>query len=379
MVTLCLTAILLGAAVSERVEALRRAAGREAEQRTLLATAPDAVLLLGLDRRIRSANHAAERLFGRSVRVQSTELESLLPLITLGSDEGRTTIEGRQFDGETFPAEVSWARVEPPASPGYLVIVRDATERVRAESRLRERDAALARAMRFTMAGELASALAHELNQPITALVSYLQSAEILAEPLKSRDPRLHATLAKSKQEALRAADVLKRLRDFYRGGAGNHEMVNIGSLCTRVAEAFHDRLRKSRALLEVKLAPDLTVIRMDPMHLEIALHNLLGNALDAVSSELQSRRRIRLSVDSDGRVVTIGVEDSGPGVSAAGRRTLFEPFATSKPDGMGLGLAISRSLLRAQGGELSLVDGSILGGACFVIRLPLLRVSAVT
>ncbi len=184
LLTLSLTALLLGSVVTERADALQRVARQEAEQRTLLATAPDAVLTVDLGGKIRSANPAALQLFGTDIAPQTGRpIREVLPTIQLHSLQGRASLEGRRAEGDSFPADIAWARLEFPANGDYLVIIRDATEQRRAEIQLRERDGALARAMRFAVAGELASALAHELNQPITALVSYIQAAEILAAP----------------------------------------------------------------------------------------------------------------------------------------------------------------------------------------------------
>jgi PAS domain S-box-containing protein len=367
MLTLSLTALLLGAVVTER-------AGREAEQRALLAMAPDGVLAVDDVGRIQVANPAAQKLFsGNKESVQLRMLEDLLPDLQLRSVRGRETLEGHRDDGSAFPAEIAWARLDPPANSGFLVTVRDATDRHRAEEQLRERDAALARAMRFAVAGELASALAHELNQPITALVSYLRASEILAERgATDEEDRLRDTLNKAAREAIRASEVLRRLRDFYRGGALKQETLHLPALCDGVVRAFQERLRRLDATLVTAVEPDIPPLKGDATQLEIVLHNLIANALDAVAHSPVGNRRVVLRAACADRVVTLQVEDSGPGVGADVARKLFEPFVTSKPDGMGLGLAISRSLILARGGELTFAPASTLGGAVFTIRVPL-------
>src|SRR5262249_7061026 len=127
-------------------------------------------------------------------------------------------------------------------------------ERQRAAEQLRERDAALARAMRFAVAGELASALAHELNQPITALVSYLRASEILARGSTDADERLKQTLDKAVHEGIRASEVLRRLRDFYQGGALKTEQLSMVALGNSVSDAFQDRARRVDAALSVSV-----------------------------------------------------------------------------------------------------------------------------
>ena len=372
MLTLSFTALLLGAIVTERADVLRRVAMREAEQSALLTMAPDAVLAVDSYEQVRMANPAALRLFGEAASVQrAARLSDLLPGLQLTLPEGRATLEGRGIRGTMFPAEIAWARLDVAASEGFLVTVRDATDRRRAEAQLRERDTALARAMRFAVAGELASALAHELNQPITALVSYLRAAEILATPFGDQEKRLTTTLGKAAQEAIRASEVLRRLRDFYRGGALKCDDVHLPTLCADVSQAFQSRLRRASAALAVHVDSSLPNLAADTTQLEIVLHNLLSNAIDAVSQVARPARRIELHAERADRWVVLRVEDSGPGIVPEVAQKLFEPFVTSKPDGMGLGLAISRSLVRARGGELSCEPSQVLGGACFVVRLP--------
>jgi two-component system, LuxR family, sensor kinase FixL len=243
-------------------------------------------------------------------------------------------------------------------------------ERERAAAQLRERDAALARAMRFAVAGELASALAHELNQPITALVSYLRASEILAVGSVGADDRFQATLGKAVREGIRASEVLRRLRDFYQSGTSKAETIHIAALCSAVAEAFDDRARRVDASLTVAIDPTMPTLQADSTQLEIVLHNLVANALDAVADSPQPRR-VRIEGSHHAGMLRLSVEDSGPGIAPELAGKAFEPLLTSKADGMGLGLAISRTLIRARGGELSFERSPALGGAAFIVMLP--------
>ncbi len=243
-------------------------------------------------------------------------------------------------------------------------------ERRRSQLQLRERDADLSRAMRFAVAGELASATAHELNQPMTALVSYLNAAEILAGT-PGDDERLRATVRKAAQEGLRAADVLHRLRNFYMGGRSRRDRVNIEELCRASAAAFAEPLARSRITLEVFVDSGLPAIEADETQLRIVLHNLIANAIDA-TRDIADEKRIELWAHADGREVNLVVEDSGAGISGQVADRLFEPFVTSKADGMGLGLAISRTLVRARGGEITSVSAQRLRGARLRVALPI-------
>jgi C4-dicarboxylate-specific signal transduction histidine kinase len=244
-------------------------------------------------------------------------------------------------------------------------------ERAQARSEAQERERQLARAMRFAVAGELASALTHELNQPITALVSYLQASQIMCQPVPGAHARLAETLRKATNEAIRASQVMRRLRDFYQGGAAGRGPARLAGCCASVVESLEPRLRGNGIRLHAALAHDLPPVRADRPQVEVVLHNLLSNAIDAVSSMPAASREIRMRAQRDADGVRLEVEDSSAGVPADAREQLFEPFNTTKPDGMGLGLAISRNLVRAQGGDITYRLGSHLGGACFEMHLP--------
>lgn len=255
-----------------------------------------------------------------------------------------------------------------------------ADQRAQVMHRMLEQDAALQRAMRFALGGQLASALAHEINQPMTALLSYLRAAALLAEPVPANE-RLVSTLHKADGEAIRAIEVLRRLREFYRGGGVRLEEVDIGAMCESVANALRDRIRHGGVALQVSCVAPLPTVMFDRTELEIVVHNLLTNALDAFNAPASSKehsRRIEVTVYAQTVNVLITVEDSGPGVSADVAERLFEPLVTSKVSGMGLGLSLSRSMLRTQGGDLW-VEAGRLGGARFVIRLPMQPTAQIT
>jgi two-component system sensor kinase FixL len=247
-----------------------------------------------------------------------------------------------------------------------------ATQRDRALRQMRDQDAVLQRSMRFAAAGQLASALTHELNQPMTALLSYVRASEIMAETPTHTDDRLASTLRKAGEEAGRAAAVLRRLREFYRGEGARLEATDAMALCARVADGFQDRMRRSAVDFEMRNGEGVPTVMVDRTQLEIVIHNLLTNSLDAFDAQPARRaraRRIQITAEVRGADVLIGVDDSGPGIPASLAERLFEPFVTSKTSGMGLGLSLSRTFLRHQGGDLW-SEASRLGGARFVIRL---------
>src|ERR1700723_4674377 len=150
--------------------------------------------------------------------------------------------------------------------------------------------------MRFVVAGELATALTHDLNQPITALVSYLKAVEILAEPLETRDARLDETIHKATREALRASNIIKRLRDFYRGGPVNVTLIDVEAVVGGGISSFADRA----ARLAVEITRDIRLTRevpVDRIQLQVVLHNLLANALDALDDVAAGKRRWPITV----------------------------------------------------------------------------------
>jgi signal transduction histidine kinase len=250
---------------------------------------------------------------------------------------------------------------------GALASQRDTTLR-----QMRQQDAALQRSMRFAAAGQLASALTHELNQPMTALLSYVRAAELMSAPAGPIDQRLAGTLRKAGEEAGRAAAVLRRLREFYRGEGARLESTDAISVCAGVADALQDRIRREGVEFEMRNREAVPKVMVDRTQLEIVIHNLLTNCLDAFDT-LPKRgsvaRRIELTAQARGEEVLIAVDDSGPGISPNVMERLFDPFITSKISGMGLGLSLSRTFLRHQGGDLW-NEPSRLGGARFVVRL---------
>ena len=247
-----------------------------------------------------------------------------------------------------------------------------ATQRDTALRQMRDQDAVLQRSLRFAVAGQLASALTHELNQPMTALISYVRASQLMSESQPHADWRLSGTLRKAGEEAVRAADVLRRLREFYRGEAAHIEATDAVAVCARVADALQDRMRRSAVEFELQKPAVLPAVMADRTQLELVVHNLLTNSLDAFdahSGKSFRRRRIEITTEARGTDVLIACDDSGPGIDASVTQRLFEPFVTSKSSGMGLGLSLSRTFLRHQGGDLW-SEPSRLGGARFVIRV---------
>lgn len=235
---------------------------------------------------------------------------------------------------------------------GMTVTVRRATE-----ERLHQREADLNQALRLAAAGEMAQALAHELNQPLSALANYAQAGRMMLANLEQHGPLLATTLNKIADEAGRAGQVIHHLREFFRGGMMHMEMCPVAELVEEGISPLRKRADRYGIELSVTPATNLPVIPADRVQIATVLLNLVGNAIDSLRKSPGSEKRIEVTAELlPDRLVRVCVMDNGPGIAPEIQDRLFQPFATSKPEGMGLGLAISRTLVEAHGGTLELV-----------------------
>jgi two-component system sensor kinase FixL len=222
--------------------------------------------------------------------------------------------------------------------------------------------------LRLAAAGDMASALAHELNQPMTALSAYGKACEHLLERGETGDT-LRNAIHRMVAEASRAADVVRRLRDFFRTGAIRLESVELGALVAAASGNFRKDAHKKDVQLVVDPAPAVPIL-VDRLQIQVVLRNLLANAFESVSAMPVGKRRVTLStVILTGKRIRVTVEDSGPGISGKIRGRLFEPFVSSKSSGLGLGLVISRAIVEAHGGSLWAEIGD---HGIFTFELPL-------
>ncbi len=221
----------------------------------------------------------------------------------------------------------------------YLGVMVD--ERERANEGLRQ-------SLRLAAAGEMAGAIAHEVNQPLTALMNYGRSGELLLQA--GRTAELSALLAKMQEEAQRAAEVVRRLRDFFRGGTTRLEEIRVDALLEIARASVKPEPGISLRVTTDDALPNLLV---DRIQIEVVLRNLLANAVEAVSMNA-ARGEVRVRAQrEDAHRLRIVVSDSGPGIAQADTEKVFEPFVSGKPSGMGLGLAVSRAIAEAHGGSL--------------------------
>lgn len=243
------------------------------------------------------------------------------------------------------------------------------TERQSSQHALREKERALDRTLRSAVLSEAASALAHELNQPLSAALTYGQVGKLLLAQGADRE-QLHDVMSKLHAEVARAGEVVRRLREFYRSGSIRPVPLAIESLIEEATGALRTRAERASIALIVRCPPDLPEVLADRIHIAIVLHNLIANAIEAITQEGSESRRIQIEGRSDtGGMVRISVEDTGPGISKEQAEHLFEPFATSKVQGMGVGLAMSRSIIESHGGRLWFER--LRPGACVCLTVP--------
>lgn len=228
----------------------------------------------------------------------------------------------------------------------------------RRSSELREQQQALTDAMRSYAASATAATLLHEMSQPLSAIGSY---AHALLSKLRS-DPTSPADLTRVTErivaESVRVRGLVQRIRDFFRADGSRREAVDLRSLIGNVVDGLHDRLRAGAIKASVDVPYALPRVSADPVQLGIVLHNLVGNAVEASADRAQPRW-VRIRAQPRGAYVEVEVADSGPGIDPSLHDALFEPLATTKPAGMGLGLSISRTLVAAHGGQLELASAT--------------------
>jgi PAS domain S-box-containing protein len=336
---------------------------------------------------VRDLNEAAVALFGATSkqefldavpRLATREVRAAWVAQLIAVAEGRRSVEEvvlTTIGGETVHALV--ALVLPPESSGFesvLVTVVDLSERKRAEEALNRAQAALAHVTRVTMLGELTASIAHEVNQPLAAIVNNASACLSLLSHEPADVEELRAALADITGDAERASAVIERVRGLAKRSAPERIPVRLTALVREVMAMTAAEAATRRVRIRTDIPADLPLVLADRVQLQQVLLNLVVNAMDAMSNTDQRDRSLdirgRLERLDGSRAVTISVEDRGVGIQPEELDRLFEAFYTTKPHGMGLGLAISRSIIEAHGGRLW--GESRRGrGAVFSFRLP--------
>jgi two-component system sensor kinase FixL len=259
----------------------------------------------------------------------------------------------------------------------HVGTIHDITERRRAEDELRQTRERLTHFNRLSTMGEMAAGIAHEINQPLTAIATYAQASSRLAalEDLP-RDDVLFA-LDQIAKQALRAGEIIRRLRAFVRNREVRRESVEVDRLLDDLLMLADTDARHHSVRIRIDMPEDLPAVQIDPVQVQQVILNLVRNGIDAMEGLPEHEREIVVSARRDAHGdVEIAVQDRGRGLTAEAAEELFKPFYTTKAGGTGLGLAISQSIVRAHGGKLWHAPDAQ-GGARFVFTLPL--VSALT
>jgi PAS domain S-box-containing protein len=251
---------------------------------------------------------------------------------------------------------------------GWMSSVVDISAQKQAEERQRSQQAQLQKATRMLSLGEMASTLAHELNQPLMALSNFAVAARAFAE--QGPKELLVASLADISAQATRAGEIVARIRGFVRQRSGQAELCTLAEVIASVQALIEPERRSRKARLELKLAPDLPPLRADRVLLEQVLLNLVLNSLQAAQHMGAARRVVQIEAAHEGEMLVVRVTDRGPGISPEIAAHLFEPFFTSKADGLGLGLNICRTIIESHGGHLG-HENRVEGGALFFFTLP--------
>jgi two-component system, LuxR family, sensor kinase FixL len=358
----------------------------------LLDAAVDAIILIDDRGRITRFNQAAERLFGYTqAEVLAKNVSLLMPEPYRGEHDGymaryaRTgerriigigrEVEAQRKDGTTFPIELSVGEFRATGEymlqgqHGYVGIIRDLTERKAQTREAEDLRARLAHVGRLGTLGEMVSGIAHEVNQPLTAISNYASACRRMVQAGAIDGKELAATLDKIGTQAERAGQVIRGLRALVRRRDEQREPVDVNRLIREVIKLVEFEVHQAGYRIDLDLIEPLPQVTGDAVQIQQVVLNLIRNGLDAM---LEKARGDAILIETglhEGQV-EIRVTDSGPGLAAAAQQRLFEPFYTTKPQGIGLGLSICKSIVAAHRGELT-GETAPAGGARFRVRLP--------
>ena len=365
------------------------AEAREAHLRSILDTVPDAMIVIDEQGTMQSFSSAAERLFGytateaigQNVRIlmPSPYREAhdgyLVRYLTTGERRiigiGRVVV-GERKDGSPFPMELAVGEMRSGDQRFFTGFVRDLTERQQTEARLQELQAELVHISRLTAMGEMASALAHELNQPLSAIANYLKgSRRLIAAGSNPESARLSEALQKAADQTLRAGEIIRRLRDFVSRGETEGAVESLSKLVEEASALALVGAKQHGVRVRFDLSPEADRVFADKVQVQQVLFNLMRNSLEAMAEAGSPRRELVISTALlNGGMVEASVADTGPGIAPQIAAQLFQPFVTTKRQGMGVGLSISRTIIEAHGGDLRLQPNPG-GGAKFTFTLP--------
>ncbi|BAF90652.1 MULTISPECIES: two-component system sensor histidine kinase FixL [Azorhizobium] len=343
---------------------------REAHLSSILDTVPDAMIVIDERGIMQSFSITAERLFGYSPsEVIGRNVSMLMPnphrdqhdlylsrYLTTGERRiigiGRV-VTGERKDGATFPMELAVGEMHSVSGRFFTGFIRDLTERQNTEARLQELQAELVHISRLTALGEMASTLAHELNQPLSAIANYIKgSRRLLDDGDPKRIPMLQGALDKAAEQALRAGQIIRRLRDFVSRGETERRVESLSKLIEEASALALVGAKEHGIQVRYQIDTSCDLVLADKVQVQQVLLNLMRNALEAMMDA--SRRQLLVqTTPAEDDMVTVSVCDTGHGISDEMRAQLFTPFVTTKAQGMGVGLSISRTIIEAHGGRI--------------------------
>jgi len=359
----------------------------EARYRVVVETASDAVVSIDASGTIILANpamkrifrHAPEELIGKPLTVLMPE--AMRKLHEAGSkrylENGTkhlnwqgTEVTALRADGEEFPAEISFGEMTSGEQKILTGFIRDISEKKSAEEELRKTQAELSRMMRVMTIGQLTASIAHEVSQPLSGII---MNASTCLRMLKSDPPNIDGaqeTALRTIRDGNRASEVITRLRTLFSKRQIDVEPLDLNEAAREVISLLSGELQRNKVILKQELYDNLPTVNGDRIQLQQVILNLLRNASDAMSSIEDRPRQMVLRTEREGEHVRLSVQDSGVGFTREVADQMFESFYTTKSDGMGVGLSVSRSIIEANHGRLwaTANDGP---GATFAFSIP--------
>ncbi|MGZ5920300.1 MAG: PAS domain S-box protein [Rhizomicrobium sp.] len=359
---------------------------REAHLQSVLDTVPDAMIVIDTRGTIQSFSATAQTMFGYAAHEAiGKNVSILMPDPDRSRHDGYLArymatgerhiigigrlVVGQRRDGTTFPMELAIGEVRLESKRFFTGFVRDLTERQQSQQKLQEIQAELVHMARFTALGEMATTLAHELNQPLTAIASYLNGARRLLDGGREEDlPMTRGAIVSAAEQALRAGQIIRRLREFVARGESERAPENLRQLVQEASALSLVGAKEAGVLFSLNVDENTPIVVVDKVQVQQVLLNLMRNAIEAMQG--CERRELTVSVFAieDG-MAQISVSDTGPGIAPEVLPQLFQPFVTSKPHGMGVGLSISRTIIESHGGHLWAEPGAK-GGTIFHLTL---------
>ena len=369
------------------LRASRRAAASAQHLKSILDTVPNAMIVIDETGIMQSFSAAAERLSGHTAEEAiGRNVSMLMPSPYREQHDGYLrrylhtgerriigigrVVVGERKDGSTFPMELAVGEMSSGGRRFFTGFIRDLSERQQTESRLQELQSELVHISRLTAMGEMASALAHELNQPLSAIANYLKGCRRLLDMRPDDQSRMVSdALDKAADQALRAGEIIRRLRDFVSRGETERRVERVTKLIEEASAIALVGAKERGIRVRYQLDPAAELVLADRVQIQQVLINLMRNAIEAMD-EAERRELVIFASLADEDMVAFSVSDTGAGIDAETRARLFQPFFTTKRQGMGVGLSISRTIIEAHGGEIGAEDNPG-GGAVFRFTLP--------